>query len=65
MNTDLVQNLDFAQAILEAAGISAPDDMQGKSLIPLMGGKTVIGEMPFITIIMNIRADTALSVITE
>ncbi len=35
---ELVQNLDFAQTFLDAAGISAPDDMQGESLIPLLTG---------------------------
>jgi arylsulfatase A-like enzyme len=32
----LVQNLDFAQTFLEAAGIPAPADMQGQSLLPLL-----------------------------
>ena len=36
VNTDLVQNLDFAPTILSAAGIKPPADMQGKSLLPLM-----------------------------
>lgn len=35
---ELVQNLDFAQTFLDAAGIPAPDDMQGESLIPLLTG---------------------------
>lgn len=35
---ELVQNLDFAQTFLEAAGIEAPSDMQGKSPIPLLKG---------------------------
>ena len=34
----MVQNLDFAQTFLEAAGIDAPNDMQGESLIPLFEG---------------------------
>ena len=37
-NDEMVQNLDFAQTFLEVAGISAPDDMQGESLIPLFTG---------------------------
>ena len=37
-NTEMVQNLDFAQTILEAAQIEAPSDMQGESLIPLLLG---------------------------
>lgn len=38
-NTNMVQNLDFAQTFLEAAGITAPADMQGESLVPLFKGK--------------------------
>ncbi len=36
---EMVQNLDFAQTFLEIAGITAPDDMQGKSLVPLLKGE--------------------------
>ncbi|MBD0405066.1 sulfatase [Flammeovirga sp. EKP202] len=35
-NEEMVQNLDFAQTFLEAAGIQAPSDMQGESLMPLL-----------------------------
>ena len=38
-NTQMVQNLDFAQTFLEAAGVKAPSDMQGESLIPIFKGK--------------------------
>jgi len=34
----LVQNLDFAQTFLEAAGVEAPAHMQGLSLMPLLRG---------------------------
>lgn len=37
---ELVQNLDFAQTFLEAAGVTAPEDMQGESLIPILTGNT-------------------------
>lgn len=37
---EMVQNLDFAQTFLEAAGIETPADMQGESLIPLLTGDT-------------------------
>lgn len=37
---EMVQNLDFAQTFLDAAGIPAPSDMQGESLIPLLTGNT-------------------------
>jgi len=39
-NTQMVQNLDFAQTFLEAAGVEAPSDMQGESLVPLLKGET-------------------------
>jgi arylsulfatase A-like enzyme len=35
VNDQMVQNLDFAQTFLDAAGIDAPGDMQGESLLPL------------------------------
>lgn len=38
-NSQMVQNLDFAQTFLDAAGIKAPADMQGESLIPILKGK--------------------------
>jgi arylsulfatase A-like enzyme len=38
-NEEMVQNLDFAQTFLEAAGIKAPEDMQGESLMPLLTGQ--------------------------
>ncbi len=41
VNSDLVQNLDFAQTLLEAAGVEAPADMQGRSLLPLLRGEPV------------------------
>jgi arylsulfatase A-like enzyme len=39
VNDEMVQNLDFAQTLLDAAGIEAPDDMQGESLVPLLKGE--------------------------
>ena len=38
-NDEMVQNLDFAQTFLDAAGIEQPDDMQGESLMPLLRGE--------------------------
>ncbi|MCE7862637.1 MAG: DUF4976 domain-containing protein [Bacteroidetes bacterium CHB5] len=35
----LVQNLDFAQTFLDAAGVPAPADMQGESFVPLLKGE--------------------------
>ena len=40
INTDLVQNLDYAETFLDAAGAEVPADMQGRSLVPLLKGKT-------------------------
>jgi arylsulfatase A-like enzyme len=40
VNSDLVQNIDFAETFLAMAGIESPEEMQGESLIPLMQGKT-------------------------
>ncbi len=37
-NDQMVQNLDFAQTFLEIAGIEAPCDMQGESIVPLLKG---------------------------
>ena len=38
VSEEMVQNLDYAQTFLEAAGIKSPDDMQGESFIPLLTG---------------------------
>ncbi|MCA8969727.1 MAG: sulfatase [Planctomycetes bacterium] len=34
----MVQNLDYAPTLLAAAGVDVPDDMQGKSLVPILEG---------------------------
>jgi arylsulfatase A-like enzyme len=41
VNTNLVQNLDYAETFLEMAGAPIPGDMQGRSLVPLLKGKKV------------------------
>ena len=38
-NDQMVQNLDFAPTLLEAAGLEVPSDMQGESLLPLLRGE--------------------------
>ncbi|MCP3914727.1 MAG: sulfatase-like hydrolase/transferase [bacterium] len=38
-DTHLVQNLDYAETFLDIAGVEIPDDMQGRSLVPLMRGE--------------------------
>jgi arylsulfatase A-like enzyme len=40
VNTDMVQNIDFAETFLAMAGVDAPEEMQGENLIPLMKGET-------------------------
>jgi len=40
INTQMVQNLDFAQTLLDIAEVEAPEDMQGESLVPLFKGET-------------------------
>ncbi len=39
-NADIVSNLDFAETLLDAAGVSAPAEMQGRSLVPILKGQT-------------------------
>jgi arylsulfatase A-like enzyme len=39
VNGDIVSNLDFAETFLEAAGITPPREMQGRSLVPLLKGQ--------------------------
>ncbi|MCI4669666.1 MAG: sulfatase [Bacteroidia bacterium] len=38
LNTQMVQNLDFAPTMLSMAGVGVPADMQGENLIPLLEG---------------------------
>ena len=38
-NQEMVQNLDYASTFLEMAGAEIPDDLQGKSLVPLLKGE--------------------------
>ena len=39
-NDDMVSNLDFAETFLEIAGTDIPDDMQGRSMVPVLKGET-------------------------
>jgi N-acetylglucosamine-6-sulfatase len=38
---ELVQNIDIAPTILEAAGLERPRDMDGRSFLPLLEGKSI------------------------
>jgi arylsulfatase A-like enzyme len=40
VNKDLVANLDVAETFLEAAGVPVPAEMQGRSLKPVLAGRT-------------------------
>ena len=40
VSDEIVLNLDFAETFLDAAGESIPDDMQGRSIRPILEGKT-------------------------
>lgn len=40
VNHDMIQNLDYAETFLEMAGAEIPEDMQGRSLVPLLKGET-------------------------
>ncbi len=40
VNEDIVSPLDFAETFLDVAGLEIPDDMHGRSLVPILEGKT-------------------------
>jgi arylsulfatase A-like enzyme len=40
VNNDIVSNIDFAETLLDMAGVPVPKEMQGRSLVPLLEGKT-------------------------
>ena len=40
VNNRIVSLLDFAETFLDIAGLAAPADMQGRSLVPLCKGET-------------------------
>jgi arylsulfatase A-like enzyme len=39
VNNDLVSNLDFGETFIDVASAEIPDEMQGKSLLPILKGK--------------------------
>jgi len=40
INNDMVSNIDLAETFLEIAGVEVPSDMQGRSMVPILKGKT-------------------------
>jgi len=40
VNNSIVSNIDFPSTFLDVAGVPIPDDMQGRSLVPLLKGET-------------------------
>ena len=40
VSNDMVSNLDFGETLIDAAGAKVPEDMQGKSLLPILKGQT-------------------------
>ena len=40
VNGDMILNVDFAETFLDYAGVTIPDDMQGRSFRPLLEGTT-------------------------
>jgi len=38
LNTDMIQNIDFAATFLNLAGLEIPDDIQGRSFLPQLKG---------------------------
>ena len=40
VNYDMVSNIDLPETFLEMAGVNVPADMQGRSMVPILKGKT-------------------------
>jgi len=40
VNEDMVSNIDLAETFLDIAGVEVPPDMQGRSMLPILEGKT-------------------------
>jgi arylsulfatase A-like enzyme len=43
VNKKMILNVDFAPMLLDAAGAEVPEDMQGRSFLPLLRGQTPNG----------------------
>ena len=44
----MVQNIDYAPTILDAAGVTVPSWMQGKSMQPILTGKLKAFDRPYL-----------------
>lgn len=40
LNNDIISNLDFAETFIDIAGAAIPEEMQGRSLLSILKGKT-------------------------
>jgi arylsulfatase A-like enzyme len=40
VNNNMVSNLDLAETFLDMAGLRVPDEMQGRSIVPVLNGQT-------------------------
>jgi arylsulfatase A-like enzyme len=40
VNDDMVSNVDLAETFLDMAGVKVPSDMQGRSMVPILKGRT-------------------------
>ena len=40
VNNDMVSNIDFAETFLDIAGVPVPEDMQGRSMVRILRGRT-------------------------
>ena len=40
INNDMVSNIDLPETFLEIGGVEVPSDMQGRSIVPILKGKT-------------------------
>jgi arylsulfatase A-like enzyme len=40
VNNDMVSNIDLAETFLDIAGVEVPADMQGRSMVPVLKGRT-------------------------
>lgn len=47
VNRNMVSNVDFAETILDAAGVAVPGDMQGRSMVPLLRGAKIAWRQSF------------------